>query len=526
MTIDKSWITKEMLESVGDRDHHGINIPLSAIRTENSSGIGEFYDLLPLIEWCQRVGFDVIQLLPLNDTGKETSPYNALTSCGLNPIFLSLHALPHMQKNSQLKSSLNNFNKFKRLCRVPYESVLHEKMAFLRLYFQTTFRLYNKTTEYQEFVHANDWLYPYALFKVLKDQFVHEDWERWPNELKNPSKTLLKSLYREEQFAISFYIFLQYLCYMQLKKVKEFANEHNVLIKGDVPILISPQSADVWIYKADFDTNFSVGAPPDQFTAEGQNWGFPLYNWDVIKADGFRWWRKRLKFAENFFNIYRLDHIIGFFRIWTIPKDKKATDGYYVPGEPWAAEHQGKSILQALVPYTQMLPIGEDLGKEVEKIQEIMQSMGIFGTRVIRWMRNHLTDNSFIPYQDYPHLSMTTVSTHDSETLTLWWQQYPKEAQEFCEFRGLKYEETLSKELRHAILHDSHTTPSLFHINLLNEYLAMFDNLVWENPEDERINIPGTVQPRNWTYRLRPSIEEIVSHQDLASMVKNLLKAA
>ena len=488
-SANNSWITADAFHRIGYRHHHGIDIILSSLWTENSSGIGEFYDLIPLIDFCKSVGFDIIQLLPINDTGTETSPYTALTSCGLNPIFLSLWKLPGVDKQE-----LKSFKHFLTFPKVPYQEVLEKKIAFLKHYYERNALSF----DYHEFVEKNRWLENYSIFKAEKEI--------------TPIST-------------DFFSFLQYLCFVQMREVKSYANAQGIFLKGDIPILISRDSADVSYNSKDFDFRFTAGAPPDKYSSEGQNWGFPLYNWEAIEADGFFWWKQRLEYAENFFDIFRLDHIIGFFRIWAIPQDAEAREGFFIPKEYDLQEAQGLSILTQLLPRTKMLPIGEDLGFNTGVAQINMEKLGIPGTKVIRWMRNYNTDGSFIPYDLYPELSLCTLSTHDSETLTLWWKSSPHEVEAFCSFRNVPYASTLSKTTRLALLKEAHHTSSLFHINLLGEYLALFDELVWENPEDERINIPGLILPTNWTYRLRTSVEEITKHKELKNAIRSILSA-
>ncbi len=482
------WITYNAWERIGYRHHHGIDIILSSLKTENSLGIGEFYDLFLLIDWCKEVGFDTLQLLPLNDTGGETSPYMALTSCGLNPIFLSLKSLPFL--DSSFDKKFLPFEPLKNLPRIDYERVLEEKIRFLEDYYEAFSPRFLEMEEYRRFVEHNTWLEPYARFKG-----------------GDPG----------------FHIFLQYLSFTQLHKVKQYANEKGVFLKGDIPILISRYSADVAHEPHHFNLDFSAGAPPDQYAHDGQNWGFPLYRWDEMEKENYRWWKERLQYAEHFYDIYRLDHIIGFFRIWAIPDGKKATEGFFIPADPQSQEKQGRAIFEKILPSTMMLPIGEDLGFAVGLAQTKMKEMGIPGMRVIRWMRNYDTDGSFIPYDAYPELSLTTVSTHDSEPLALWWEENPEEVKLFSSFRKAPYESVLSRSTRLELLKEAHHTSSLFHVNLLSEYLALFEELVWSNPENERINVPGLILPSNWTYRLRPSLEELLAHKGLKNAIQSIL---
>lgn len=526
-SIDKHThhpLTREAWDRIGRKPHHGINVPLFSLRTENSSGIGEFLDLLPLVDWCEEIGFDVIQILPLNDTGRESSPYNAISSCGLNPIFLSLTHLPHLDDHPELQLELNGFHKFRELVRLPYEAVLHAKLAFLRLYFQKCFIFFQEDPDFQKFIELHEWLKSYALFKVLKDRHEHKNWSEWNREYINPSHTFLKKLYEDERPEMNFYFMIQYLAFQQMKQVKTYANHKKIFLKGDVPILISPESLDVWLYREEFNLDVAAGAPPDIFTEEGQNWGFPTFRWEIVEKNEFSWWRTRLKVAEELYDIYRIDHIIGFYRIWTIKRGDKPKNGNYIPYERWIALAQGERILQKLISFTGMLPIGEDLGLEIENIRFSMLGMGIPGTRIPRWERHYATDRSYIPYHEYPQLSLTTVSTHDSDTLEQWWEKYPVDSEEFCRFRGWKYDKKLSTQNRFNLLQDSHKTPSYFHINLLNEYLALFNELSWPNPDDERINLPGTIIPSNWCYRLRPTFNQILNHSELKDVMRALLK--
>lgn len=510
--VGKQW------EKIGVRQHHGIDIPLSALHSKKSCGIGEFYDLIPIIDWCASLGMDVIQLLPLNDTGDDTSPFFAISALALSPLFLSLHKLDGVEEKS-----LEELRKFNSYQRVPYHQVQSHKLHFLRQYFERVGPKILKTKEYSRFVANNDWLEHYALFKVLKDHMQKNHWQIWPQELKNPSRQKFDELVSSHWLEMSFYIFIQYLCFKQLKEVKAYANSKGVFLKGDIPILISPDSADVWWFQDEFDLSHIAGSPPDAYSPQGQVWGLPIFRWDVMKKRNYDWWKRRLAYASNFYDIYRIDHILGFFRIYAMEPGQSAFEGKYIPENRDEWLDHGKEILSILCNYTQMLPIGEDLGDVPDHVREVISDLGICGTKVIRWERKKMGDHPFIDPMKYNPISMSTVSTHDSETLFLWWRDEPKEAKDYAKYKGWEYNPSLTKEKQREMLRESHHTESFFHINLLGEYLALFPELVWENPEDERINIPGTVSPKNWTYRIRPSIEELVSHQALAEEIKALL---
>lgn len=476
------------------------------------------------------MGFNVLQLLPLNDSGYESSPYNALTSTGLHPIYLSLHRLPFVERDTFLQTELQKLHRYRRTVRAPYEAILNAKYDFLQLYYQLTFAHFSKTPQYQEFVQKNPWLPTYSLFKVLKEEHHHSPWSTWAPTYRDPSKRTLKRLIDTKKNC-HFYTFLQFLCFMQLTEVKRYANLRGILLKGDIPILVSQESVDVWLHREVFRTEFTAGSPPDQFCPDGQNWGFPIYNWDHLVKERYGWWENRLQCAEQIYDIFRVDHIIGFYRIFAIPEGCDASFGNYMPHEHWQALLQGETSITRLLTFTKMLPIGEDLGVDIRHIQDSMTHLGIPGTRIPRWMTEAKSvlpfmGTQYTSYKDYPQISLTTVSTHDSETLTQWWLNAPKEAKAFARFSRVPYTKTLSQKMRYTMLKDSHHSASLFHINLLGEYLALFEDLVWSDAEYERINRPGTVSPANWTYRMRPTIQEITQHEALYESVRSMTEAS
>lgn len=510
-------------QKVGARSHHGVCIPLFSLHSEKSCGIGEYYDLLPMIQWCKEVGLDIIQLLPLNDMGLETSPYNAISSCALNPIHLSLTELHNIALVPQHEEKLSKLSYWNRTSRIKYHIVRELKFAFLREYFSCIFSAIEPSSAYQTFVEKNPWLSSYALFKTLKEIHFWKSWEDWPNLLKSPSEKGYAELLKEHHKSCDFHIFLQFLCYQQLEAVKRNATEKGVFLKGDIPILISRDSSDVWHQRHLFLLNFAAGAPPDVYSREGQHWGFPLFDWEELEKYDYNWWRERLRVATGLYDLYRIDHVVGFFRMWAIASGKPPREGSFLPPhqEQWIP--QGRKLMEMLLKSSPMLPIGEDLGLVPPEVKECLRQLGICGTRVIRWERRWDGDGGYIPFQEYHPLSMTTVSTHDSDTLQLWWRHFPKDAKLFADFMGWSYKPFLSNEYHERILYDAHHTPSHFHINLLGEYLALFPELVAANPHHERINIPGKVLQTNWTYRFKPSVEKIIKHTPLREKIRSLI---
>ncbi|MDE3055357.1 MAG: 4-alpha-glucanotransferase [Verrucomicrobiota bacterium] len=469
---------------------HGIALPLFSCRSHQSCGIGEFLDLLPLIDWCQQIGFQILQLAPLNDTGENASPYSPISSCALDPIFLSLHALIEPRLPLDEFRALNSLPYLDRL------AVREKKMAWLLRYFSLHFHKTVTSPSYARFLQKHSWLPEYAAFQT-----------------------------EEEGEEPSFYLFLQYLAFTQMEEVKRYAEKKGIALQGDLPFLLPETSADVRAHPSLFCANLTAGSPPDIFNTEGQNWDFPIYDIDAMRKDGFCWWQRRLHTFESLYHLYRIDHVLGFFRLWAIPREQKATEGFFLPSDRFSWASQGKEILSHLLRFSNLKPIAEDLGSHAKEVtSQVLHELKIPGTRIMRW--EETKTGAPLPYSLYDPLSVTSVSNFDTEPLPLWWKSHPIEAGRFAEWKGWTYETALSQEKTFEILLDAHGTSSLYHINPLQEYLLLFPELSWPHLEQERMHLPGTNLPTNWTYRFRPSIEEITAHLPLCEKMRRLAKKA
>lgn len=511
-------------QSIGIKSHHGIAVPLGGLRSEAGCGVGEFHDLYLLIDFCKEVGFDLIQLLPLNDSGDDPSPYNALSSYALHPIYLSLKYLPFLEKEPHLLQEIESLKQLNSSFRIEYSLVLEKKLLFLKRYVELTRHLFIEDKTYLKFLKEQSWLEDYALYKTIKHSISFLPWNEWPDDLKEPTPSLKERLKREFPASIQFYSILQFLCFSQLSQVKEYAQSRSLFLMGDIPILISPDSADVWAEREFFDMNYSVGFPPDVYSKEGQLWGFPALRWDKLAASNYSWWKKRLDSASSFYHLYRIDHVAGFYRLWLIERGKKPKDGAFFPSDIPTCVDEGHRHLSKIIQFSSMLPIAEDLGLIPEPMSVSLKKLGIPGTKVMRWERAWSQDGRFTVVEEYPLLSMTCVSTHDSDTLSLWWKNFPQEAKEFCQEKGWTYSDQLNSYQREQILKDSHRSHSLFHINLLGEYLGLFPELCHLDPQDERINVPGIISSKNWTYRMQVNLELLKAHQELKKKLIEILK--
>lgn len=283
-------------------------------------GVGEFTDLLALIDFCSKIGFRVIQLLPVNDTScfmnwRDSYPYSSLSVFALHPLYLRLQSLTS-DKNllKRIKEKNIELNKNEQ---IDYEATMQIKKEFMQEIYSAIKS--KKDPALNAWVKDNmEWLKPYAIFVTLRDKYGTSKYSEWP-EHKSPSKFELDTLMKKFQTELNFVFWVQYQLHIQLKVASEYANQHRVALKGDLPIGVNRDSVDTWVNPHIFNMNMSTGAPPDQFSHDGQNWGFPTYDWEVMHKDDYTWWNSRLLRMANYFDAFRIDHILGFFRIWEIP---------------------------------------------------------------------------------------------------------------------------------------------------------------------------------------------------------------
>lgn len=328
---------------VGNWKGAGLAIPVFSLRTQESFGVGEFNDLKKLADWCELTGLKMIQLLPVNETVATHSwldsyPYKSISVRALHPMYLHLPAMGKL-KDAKDRNAFDRLkNKLNKLTHVDYVEVTKAKARYFKMIFDQTWSQVKETDAYKLFFRENEeWLLPYAAFCYLRDQYKTSNFRKWEGyavydpakiaELSNPANNF------HEHIAVHY--FIQYHLDKQLKEAVVYAHEKRIGIKGDIPIGISPDSIEAWTEPELFNLNGQAGAPPDDFAIMGQNWGFPTYNWEEMAKDGYLWWRKRLEMMEKYFDAYRIDHILGFFRIWEIPVENlHGLLGYFKPGLP------------------------------------------------------------------------------------------------------------------------------------------------------------------------------------------------
>jgi 4-alpha-glucanotransferase len=320
----------------------GIAIPLFSIRTQDGLGIGEFLDLKLLVDLCTKIGAKLIQILPINDTSvrqtwRDSYPYSAVSVFALHPIYIRLQQLTKDRNVlAEIEAKRQQLNE---LPQIDYEEVYRTKMQLLKRIFKSQKKSFLASENFGTFFEEHKWwLVPYALFNYFKEKYETADHSKWPKEYQNPTTEMIQKLTSEttphfDQIAV--YYFIQYHAHEQLLEASRYAAAHRVGLKGDLPIGVNRRSADTWLHPHLFRLHMSTGAPPDAFSETGQNWGFPSYNWDEMKKDNYAWWRARLQLMGTYFHAFRIDHILGFFRIWEIPNDfVSGLMGWFNPSIP------------------------------------------------------------------------------------------------------------------------------------------------------------------------------------------------
>lgn len=296
----------------------GVAIPISALKTKESCGTGEFLDLIPFADFCVASSIQLIQLLPVNDTGTESSPYSALSAFALHPVYIRFQSLPEAKDFSKEIKALQT--KYESLARIDYRGIRNAKLALLHKIFDANVQAILAEKNLYAWIQKNPWIIQYAVFMNLKKRNFDASWKAWDKH-RTPSSSEILSRWENESKKKEhlFFAWLQMRLEEQFLSAVSYCNQKGLALKGDIPIMMNEDSCDAWAHPEFFRDDLRAGSPPDDSNPLGQNWGFPIYNWTNLKADNFSWWTRRLEQSAKFYHAYRIDHILGFFRIWNIP---------------------------------------------------------------------------------------------------------------------------------------------------------------------------------------------------------------
>ena len=321
----------------------GVAIPVFSLRSEKSFGVGEFSDIALLVDWAKRTGLKLVQILPINDTTAthtwtDSYPYAAISAFALHPIYINLAQVAGDKYASLLTKLETERERLNGLDALDYETVLKIKYDVIRKIYESEKATVFNSSSFKSFFETNQhWLLPYAVFCYLRDTYHTSDFNKWAtlSTYDADAVSALSTPGTAEYDAIALNYFIQYHLHLQLKAATEYAHQNGIIVKGDIAIGIYRYGADAWQQPELFNMNLQAGAPPDDFAIKGQNWGFPTYNWQRMREDGFAWWKNRFEQMGYYFDAFRIDHILGFFRIWSIPMHAvEGILGYFVPAIP------------------------------------------------------------------------------------------------------------------------------------------------------------------------------------------------
>ncbi|MCW3118554.1 MAG: 4-alpha-glucanotransferase [Chitinophagaceae bacterium] len=321
----------------------GVAIPVFSLRSKNSFGVGEFNDLKLLVDWAKKTGLKLVQILPVNDTTATGSwtdsyPYAGISAFALHPLYINLETVAGKKNTDKIKSFKKKQKQLNELADVDYEQVMKLKTKALKELYHLLYEECFESEDYKKF-HARNkhWLIPYAAFCYLRDKYDTPDFQLWQSDAVYNKADIAKLFSAKSKNAkeITFHFFVQYHLHLQLKEAADYAHKNHIVLKGDIPIGIYRYSCDAWVNPDLFNMDEQAGAPPDDFAVKGQNWGFPTYNWKKMHQDDFAWWHQRFGQMSNYFDAFRIDHILGFFRIWSIPMHAiEGIMGHFFPAIP------------------------------------------------------------------------------------------------------------------------------------------------------------------------------------------------
>lgn len=498
----------------------GVTIPLFSVRTRDDWGIGQITDLPACAAWLLQAGQRLVQVLPTHELSQgETSPYGALSAFAIDPIYVAISAIPDLDEAAIAKrlgaEGLAELERVRAAPRVDYETVRHlKKRVFAEAFHRFRDRELGdgggeRARAFFAFVDREGaWLRDHALYMALRASHGGHGWSTWPAEERDRShNVLMLAKARPDDGGIGTRVleqmYLQWIAHEQWHAARAELRELGVSLMGDMPFVVGSESADVWSHRGQFRADVSLGAPPDDFAKDGQSWGLPVYDWEAMDADGLAWLRMRARHAAALFDRFRIDHLVGFFRQWVRKDGEK---GYFVPSDEKEQRARGEKVLRAMLESAGPgAVIAEDLGVIPPFVRETMTRLGLPGYKVLPWEK----DEKFMPRdpRGFPELSVATWSTHDTQPITGWWDDLePWERERLAALDAIRLD-LPEGERELALLKLLFSARSELTLVLVNELLG----------DKTRINMPGTVNDQNWTWRLPRPIEELRDDPEVAA---------
>jgi 4-alpha-glucanotransferase len=517
-----------------ERRHAGVNLPLFSARSTGSWGIGEIGDLAPLAEWLGRAAFDRLMLLPLGTIPDgQTSPYSATSTLSIDPIYISISACQDFERAGGVArlsaEALAALEASRQAPAVSHDTVRLAKGEALRVAFEAFRRdeweqLTPRAAGLAAYVARERWwLDDYALFQALSDASPGVSWRHWPAPLRDRDSAALEEARRQLAADMLRHQYWQWLAESQWQDARSRARQYGVELVGDLPFVASMHSPEVWARADEFLLDVSAGVPPDAFSPTGQDWGLPTYRWDFIARSDYAWIRQRARRMAALFDGIRVDHVIGLYRTYGRPP---GGEPFFTPAGEAAQRAQGQAVLRILQESGTSI-IAEDLGLVPDFLRESLAELGIPGCKVIRWERDwDAPGHPFVDPRTYPADSAAMSGTHDTEPLCVWWTEECTIADRTAllalpvmQTRGIATAAPWSGAVRDALLDLAYQSGSR-HL-----FLPIQDLFGWPS----RINTPGTVGHRNWTWCLPWPVDRLADVPEAAgraAFLRDLAAAA
>ena len=506
---------------------NGILLPLSAMKTARDWGVGDFASLIEWTEFFASLGTKIVQILPLQETAPgETCPYSALSAFATDPVYADISSVEDIcasQEASAYVSSLSdNIAAWHQAKRAPFNAVKQAKLKALWLGYKHFLQAEAavNSARFQAFeayqTAQSGWLRGYALFRAVKEFYKWQTWTAWPDGLKNFEPGAVNAFEAKYREYVNFFAYVQWILDLQLRKAKTAAQEKGVLIFGDIPFGTNLDSAEVWSERENYRLGYEIGAPADQFSKGGQRWGLPAYDWQYQHSHHLTLWRRKIRRVTELYDIFRLDHLVGFFRTYVFaPGDEQG--GFDIQGEQNQIDRGYNFLRMVLDEAKGKLPVGEDLGVIPNYVRRMLVDLRIPGYKVLRWERE---DNGYYREpRNYPAVSLATTSTHDTETVRGWWETMDQRERaniwEMISAQKTDGNVPFNLDTQRAILRrvlDSNSAITLFS---------------WQDiiGTTDRVNTPGTVGEQNWTYRSEYTpYQAAETYSVQLAMYKELLK--
>jgi 4-alpha-glucanotransferase len=499
----------------------GVMIPLFSLRSASGWGLGEIPDLVPFARWASAAGFQLVQILPVNEPARgQHSPYAALTAFALDPAYLALECLDdfhaaggHAIFTPQERAALDSaraapavaWDTIRRL----KDKAIHASWRHFRANAPPAAR-----AELEEYcAQHRGWLDTYTLWAAIHDAHRCESWTTWTDGLRHRDPGALATAAREHEGAVELRRYTQWQLDRQWRDARWRAGEAGVQLMGDLPFMVAGDSADVWARAGEFRMDATVGVPPDAFSADGQDWGLPVYRWDVMERADFEWMRLRAARAAELYAACRVDHVVGLYRTYFRPLD--GAPRAFTPADESDQTRLGERLLGIFRGGLEV--IAEDLGVIPDFVRASLSRLAIPGYKVMRWEQDE--GPIFRNPAHYHACSVATTGTHDTETLAEWWDAAPAaEKKAFLALPGLEElaagDEPWGPRARDAILAVLYGSASDLVIVPFVDALGTRD----------RINVPGTVADSNWVYRMPTELGALAADEETTRRLRGLAR--